>query len=123
MDSRNLFCDCQLVWLLEWLQKNNFEVKAACGYPETIAGRQLLHLHRDELKCCLYPFLADFALNKPLSFIVMHSVSFSRPVITQEPHSINAALNGNVTLTCEAASAGKSLLHIEWRKDNSVSTL
>lgn len=52
LNTTNLLCDCNVNWLLDRLENSLYkDVYMACSFPVQFRGKELRHLHKNDLSC------------------------------------------------------------------------
>uniref|UniRef100_H2ZVX8 Uncharacterized protein n=1 Tax=Latimeria chalumnae TaxID=7897 RepID=H2ZVX8_LATCH len=81
LDSNALLCDCDLMWLAEFLKKyaehGNAQTAATCENPRSLQGKSVTAITAEELNC-------------------------ERPRITSEPQGVDVTLGNTIYFTCRA---------------------
>lgn len=97
LNTTTLICDCNLLWFYEWLSTGYYaNVNVTCNYPLALRGKLLQSLTKDNLTCSETP----------------------NPRIIEEPHSMLAIKEKNLTLSCSATSSSSLPMSFKWRRDN-----
>ncbi|KAG4069962.1 hypothetical protein HA402_015186 [Bradysia odoriphaga] len=97
LNTTNLFCDCNLRWLHQFLMDRQFnDVNVVCGFPSELAGKTFSTLSEEQLICSESP----------------------NPRIVEEPVSTLAIRGTNVTLNCTAIAGASSAMIFKWKRDN-----
>ncbi|XP_043926194.1 peroxidasin homolog isoform X2 [Protopterus annectens] len=95
LDSNELQCDCDLLWLADFLRNyakaGNAQAAATCEYPRRLQGRSVATITAEELNC-------------------------ERPRITYEPHDVDVVSGNTVYFPCRAEGSPKP--EIIWLRNN-----
>ncbi|XP_014239818.1 leucine-rich repeats and immunoglobulin-like domains protein 3 [Cimex lectularius] len=99
MNTSSLLCDCNLVWLSNWIQASSLKFSNAyCDYPEALKGKLLVDIPIEQLLC--------LENDSP------------KPIITEGPKSSVAVSGKEVKLSCHASSSSNSSLNFKWKRNN-----
>lgn len=125
LDSNQLVCDCDLVWLATLLRRTpNTETAATCHEPAKLKNRPLVRLTPRDLNCSKYSFICTFVgsvYNCAWSLVSSSSSSPSYlsgpPRIVKTPASIEVTVSDTVvSFKCKAV--GDPTPSIQWRKNS-----
>ncbi|KAL2716374.1 peroxidasin [Vespula squamosa] len=93
LDSNELVCDCNLLWLVERLEKRpTIEMAAICQYPNEMKG-------------------------KPLATMTSRDFHCTKPRIMEGPEDTEVKIGDTVTFTCRVI--GDPEPEVKWMRDSS----
>lgn len=91
LDSNELVCDCNLLWLVERLEKKPIEMAAMCQYPDQMKGRPLTTMTSKDFHC-------------------------TKPRIMEGPEDAEVKIGDTVTFTCRVV--GDPVPEVKWMRDS-----